>query len=89
MRSLFIILIIALAVLQHKLWLGDGNVIQWIKLEKKLEQHRLENAKMAVRNKALEADIQELKSGDQALEEQARYEFGMIKDNETYYQFMD
>lgn len=89
MRPIFIILIIALVVLQHKLWLGDGNIIQWIKLEKKLEAHKNENDKLAARNKALDADIKELKSGDQALEEQARYELGMIKGNEVYYQFVD
>jgi cell division protein FtsB len=89
MRSLFIILAVALAVLQHKLWLGDGNIIQWIKLEKKLEIHRQDNAKLAARNRVIEADIQELKSGDQALEEQARFELGMIRDSETYYQFVD
>ncbi|APF03674.1 TPA: cell division protein FtsB [Legionella pneumophila] len=89
MRPIFIILIIALVALQHKLWLGDGNIIQWIKLEKKLEAHKNQNDKLAARNKALEADIKELKSGDQALEEQARYELGMIKQNEVYYQFVD
>ncbi|KGP63406.1 cell division protein FtsB [Legionella norrlandica] len=89
MRPIFIILIIALVVLQHKLWLGDGNIVQWIKLEKKLAEYKKENDKLASRNKALEADIKELKSGDQALEEQARYELGMIKENEVYYQFVD
>lgn len=34
MRPVFIILIIALVVLQHKLWLGDGNLIQWVALQK-------------------------------------------------------
>ncbi len=89
MRPIFIILIIALVVLQHKLWLGDGNIMQWIDMEKKLEQHVHENNKLAARNRALEADIQELKKGDQALEEQARAELGMIKQNEVYYQFVD
>jgi cell division protein FtsB len=89
MRSLFIILILALLVLQHKLWLGDGNLIQWHALEKKLTAHEEENNKLALRNRALEADISELKSGDQALEEQARYELGMIKDKEVYYHFVD
>lgn len=89
MRPIFIILIITFVLLQHKLWLGDGNVIQWIELEKKLEEHRVENQKLAARNHTLEAEIKELKSGDQALEEQARYELGMVKENEVYYQFVD
>jgi cell division protein FtsB len=88
MRPVYIVLIIALVVLQHKLWLGDGNIIQWVSLQQKLEEHQEENERLAARNKALEADIQELKSGEQALEEQARYELGMVKENETYYQFV-
>lgn len=89
MRPIFIILILALVVLQHKLWLGDGNLVQWINLEKKLADHEHQNNKLAARNRAIEADIKELKSGDQALEEQARYELGMIKESEVFYQFVD
>jgi cell division protein FtsB len=89
MRPIFIILIIALVVLQHKLWLGDGNLIEWVALDKKLKSHEQENTKLALRNQALEADIKELKSGEQALEEQARYELGMIKEDEVFYQFVN
>ena len=89
MRPLFIILIVSLVILQHKLWLGDGNLIQWHHLEKKLSVHEEENTSLASRNRGLEADIRELKSGEQALEEQARYELGMVKENEVFYQFVD
>lgn len=89
MRPVFIILIIALVVLQHKLWLGDGNIVQWVSLQQKLKEQEQKNNKLAIRNKALAADIEELKKGDQALEEQARYELGMFKENETYYQFVE
>jgi cell division protein FtsB len=89
MRPIFILLIIVLAFLQHKLWLGDGNLVQWVSLEKKLQSHEDQNNKLAARNRALEADIRELKNGDQALEEQARYELGMIKENEVYYHFSE
>ena len=41
------------------------------------------------RNRALQADILQLKSGEQALEERARYELGMIKDGEIYYHFIE
>lgn len=89
MRSIVIILLLVLIGLQYKLWLGDGSVIQWRQLEKKIGEQHLENKKMAARNRAIEADIMELKSGEQALEEQARYELGMIKDDEIYYQFVE
>jgi cell division protein FtsB len=89
MRSLILVLILALVGLQYKLWLGDGGIYQWIDLEKKLAAQESENEKLSVRNRAIEADIVELQSGDQALEEQARYELGMVKTDEIYYQFVD
>ena len=89
MRSIIIILILALIGLQYKLWLGDGGIFQWVNLEKKLTVQTNENDKLAARNRAIEADIIELQSGDQALEEQARYELGMVKNDEIYYQFVD
>ncbi|MBA2652669.1 MAG: cell division protein FtsB [Tatlockia sp.] len=89
MRSIIIVLILALIGLQYKLWLGDGGLLQWVKLEKKIATQETDNKNISSRNLALEADIAELKSGDQALEEQARYELGMVKKDEFYYQFVD
>ena len=89
MRSIIIFLLLALIGLQYKLWLGDGSVLQWLRLEHKLVAEEQENKNLAVRNRVLEADILELKSGEQALEEQARYELGMVKDGEVYYQCAD
>ncbi|MGQ3892438.1 cell division protein FtsB [Legionella sp. CNM-4043-24] len=89
MRSIILILLLALLGLQYKLWLGDGSILQWRNLQQKIaEQSRVNDKKMA-RNQAMEADIIELQSGDQALEEQARFELGMVKSEETYYQFVE
>lgn len=89
MRMIIIVLIAALLSLQYKLWMGDGSVFQWQALEKKhIAQEEL-NQNMSARNRALEADIDELKSGEQSLEEQARYELGMVKEDEQYYQFVE
>ena len=89
MRSIVIFLLLALIGLQYKLWLGEGSVMQWFHLERKLAAEEQENSRLAARNFAIEADILELKSGEQALEEQARYELGMIKDGEVYYQCVE
>lgn len=89
MRTIVVFLIIALIGLQYKLWVGDGSVAQWLHLEKKVTGQEDENKQLVARNHALEADIEELKSGDQALEEQARFELGMVKNGETYYQFVE
>jgi len=89
MRFIILFLLLALAGLQYKLWLGDGSILQWRDLQKKITMQKQENDQLAIRNRAIEADILELKSGDQALEEQARYELGMVKNDEIYYQFVE
>jgi len=89
MRSIILILLLALAGLQYKLWLGDGSIMQWRNLQQKIAEQTKKNEKKQARNLAMEADIVELQSGDQALEEQARYELGMVKNEETYYQFVE
>ena len=89
MRPITIFLLLAFAGLQYKLWVGDGSVLQWFRLENKLVAEEQENKRLLARNRVLEADIVELKSGEQALEEQARYELGMVKEGEVYYQCDD
>lgn len=89
MRTIGLFLVLILLSLQYKLWFGDGSVIQWAQLHKKLASQEETNNKLAARNRAVEADIVELKSGDQAIEEQARYDLGMVKQGEVYYQFID
>ena len=89
MRTIVLILILTLTGLQYKLWVGDDSIHAWRDLQQKIVVQTTENKKLEQRNHALEADIIELKTGEQALEEQARYELGMIKQEETYYQFVD
>lgn len=89
MKTIGLFLLLVLLSLQYKLWFGDGSVLQSAQLDKKLALQEETNNKLAARNRAVEADIAELKSGDQALEEQARFDLGMVKQGETYYQFVD
>jgi cell division protein FtsB len=89
MRIIIVCLILALLGLQYKLWVGDGSIMQWVHLQEKFVAQEEENKKLEARNRAIEADILELKSGDQALEEQARFELGMVKNGEIYYHFAE
>lgn len=89
MRPIIIILILALMGLQYKLWLGDGSLLQWRRLEKQVTLQTEKNDALVMRNRTIESSIQELRSGDQALEDEARYGLGMIKEGEIYYQFVD
>jgi cell division protein FtsB len=89
MRSIWVILVLALLGLQYKLWLGDGNIKEWMIIEQKNAQQVQFNQKLSERNQALIAEIAELKSGDQALEEKARTDLGMIKSDESFYQLVE
>ncbi len=89
MRYIFIILIVILSSLQYKLWLGEGSILADKKLETKIQLQTNENQKLLICNKKLENDTNALKNGNESLEEQARYELGMVRNGETYYQFIE
>lgn len=89
MKMIRIVLVVALLGLQYKLWFGDGGVFQVRKLKEKCVVMEENNKKLVTRNHAIESDIIGLKSSGQALEEQARTELGMVKEDESYYQFVD
>ena len=89
MRIIIACLLLVLIGLQYKLWMGDGSVLQWMQLQKKLTLQQEKNQQLEARNRVIEANIRELHSGEQALEEQARFELGMVKEGEVYYHFID
>jgi cell division protein FtsB len=83
-----VVLVILLVVLQYKFWQGDGNIFEVWDLQKALEAQRQTNRRLQSRNRALEAEVQDLKTGLEAIEERARLELGMIKQGETFYQIV-
>ena len=89
MKAISICLLITLLALQYKLWKGDRGIFEWKELEKKYIAQHQENQNLKKRNHVLSVEINELKSGESALEEQARTELGMIRNGEVYYQFVD
>ena len=82
-------LIVVLAGLQAKLWWGDGGWSAAHDLRQKVVLQRAENAKLKQRNDALAAEVEDLKSGEAAVEERARSELGMIKPGETFYRVVE
>jgi len=82
-------LIVVLAGLQAKLWWGDGGWSAAHELRQKVKQQRVENDKLKQRNNALSAEVEDLKSGEAAVEERARSELGMIKPGETFYRVVE
>jgi len=86
MRFLIVMLVAVLVLLQFRLWLSDDGLGEVWRLEAEVARRTDENAQLAVRNAALEADVLDLKQGLAAAEERARTELGMIQPGETFYQ---
>ena len=89
MRILVAILSILFVILQYDLWVGDGSLATVWHLHQEVEKQQAENEALKARNKALEAEVQDLKQGLDAVEERARNELGMIKEDETFVQVIE
>jgi len=86
MRFLIVVLVVVLALLQARLWLSNGGLREMWRLETEVARRMDDNSRLAARNSALEAEVQDLKQGLAAAEERARTELGMIESRETFYQ---
>ncbi|CAD5108301.1 cell division protein FtsB [Zestomonas carbonaria] len=86
---LFVVLVLALAGLQYRLWVGDGSLAQVSSLKRQIAEQQGENERLLERNRILEAEVMELKKGMETVEERARHELGMVKDGETLYQITE
>ena len=89
MRSpnwLVLILLLLLAGLQYRLWVGNGSLAQITDLTQQIADQRAENKVLLERNRVMDAEVLELKKGMETVEERARHELGMVKEGETLYQ---
>lgn len=89
MKILISVFVLLLLMLQYKLWFGDGNMREVWQLRDSIEAQKQENEDLRQRNAALEAEVQDLKQGMEAIEERARSELGMIKKDETFFQVIE
>jgi cell division protein FtsB len=86
MRPSTAILLGLAVVLQYPLWLGKGGWLKVWESDRQLRQQREVNRQLELRNAGLEAEARNLKSGLEAVEERARYELGMVKPDEVFFQ---
>jgi len=89
MKWLISILLVLFLLLQYRFWFSDGGQVDVRRIQEKVEKQREENQRLKERNEALSAEVRDLKQGVEAIEERARREMGMIKENETFYQIID
>ena len=89
LRVLVLLLAILLAWLQYRLWFGGNGTRGVATLDAQVQQQARDNAGLTQRNEALAAEVEDLKSGEAAIEERARSELGMIKPGETFYRVVE
>jgi cell division protein FtsB len=88
MKWLVPILLLLLALLQYRLWVGEGSLAQIKELKSEIDKQRLENAHLYSRNQALVSEIESLKHGE-SIEDRARRDMGMIREGETFVLIVD
>ena len=88
MKLIALILLMLLAMLQYGVWLGDGGIPEVLELQREVEQVTDDVMQLRERNQSLGAEVADLKTGLDAIEERARSELGMIRSGETYYQLI-
>ena len=83
-----VVLLVLLGLLQYRLWFGKNSIPDYLNREQEVQAQAEQNANRAQRNALLEADINDLKIGLEAIEERARNELGLIKRGETFYRIL-
>ncbi|MBW8189591.1 cell division protein FtsB [Neiella marina] len=86
MRFVTPILLILFLLLQYRLWFGRNSMPDYVVLKERVAEQQITNEKLQRRNALLYEEIDDLKSGLDAVEERARNELGLIKQDEVFYQ---
>ena len=89
MRTLGLVLAALLVAIQYPLWLGKGGWVRVWDVDRQLQAQRSQTEALQARNDALAAEVRDLKQGLEAVEERARFELGMVRQDEVYVQIVD
>ena len=86
MRLLTVALIVVIGLIQYPLWLGKGGWLRVWEYDRQLAQQKEVTKGLEIRNAGLDAEVRDLKQGYDAIEERARFDLGMIKQDEIFVQ---
>jgi len=86
MKLLGAILATLIILIQFPLWLGKGGWLRVWEVDRQLSAQKQRAGQLEARNATLGADVRDLKTGTEAIEERARYELGLIRHDEVFYQ---
>ena len=83
-----LVLLGLLAMTQWTLWKHQGSLQQYWHMVAAVDRQSAENQRLLNRNQALAAEVLDLKQGLEAVEELARSEMGLVKQDETFFQVL-
>lgn len=86
MKYLITVMAILLLLLVSSLWVGHGSYPAKWRLEKEIADMKAQNEKQAALNRQIRAELDDAQSGNDAVEERARSELGMIRNRETFFE---
>ena len=86
MRWLTVGLLALIGLLQYPLWVGKGGWLKVWEYDRLVQQQKEVTKTLEIRNAGLDAEVRDLKQGYEAIEERARFELGMIKQDENFVQ---
>ena len=89
MRALTLALAVLIVLIQYPLWLGKGSWFRVWEVDQQIRAQREANRRLQSRNAGLEAEVRDLKVGLDAIEERARSELGMIRQDEIFFQVLE
>lgn len=89
MKAVIFTMLMLLLAMQYKLWFGDDSVREVLELKQSVTLQSEKNEELKQKNSVLAAEVEDLKTGLDAIEERARSELGMIKEGETFIQIVE
>lgn len=89
MKALTLVLAAFVILIQYPLWLGKGGWFRVWEVDRQIQAQREINTRLKARNTALDAEVRDLKQRLEAIEERARSELGMIRQDEIFFQLLD
>lgn len=87
-RLIVLVMVLIFSSLQYKLWFGEETIPAVMRLKTEIMSEEIKLKILEKQNAKLIAEVKDLKNGTEAVEERARRELGMIKEDETFYQYL-
>lgn len=89
MKIIGIVLAALIVLIQYPLWIGKGGWLRVWDVDRQVTAQKAKNGDLQRRNAGLAAEVNDLKTGTEAIEERARFELGMVRADEVFYQYAD